>query len=180
MEVLVMTKYFESKIGVDYSGTMYHGKLQTGQKVAVKVWELESHSTAEEFDQFGKLCCNSKELYQRIVQMIGYYESKNRQISIYQYMPGGTLQHRIFGPLNSKTCALDWKARLKIALHIARDFKLESENIFLTKNGVPKVIVQLQRYVFCLELSMHFSATLLLLFEFFKCKGMSIFFSLSQ
>jgi hypothetical protein len=46
-----------------------------------------------------QLCCNSKELYQRIVQMIGYYESKNRQISIYQYMPGGTLQHRIFGEL---------------------------------------------------------------------------------
>jgi len=36
MEVMMMTDHF---------GTMYHGKLQTGQEVAVKVW-------AEEFHQF--------------------------------------------------------------------------------------------------------------------------------
>jgi hypothetical protein len=59
-------------------------------------------------------------LCQCIVQMIGYYESKTRQISIYQYTPGGTLQHRLVGPLNSRTHALRWKARLKIALYIAR------------------------------------------------------------
>jgi hypothetical protein len=99
MEVLIMTKNFAKKIGENSSGTMYHGKLQTGQKVAVKVWELKSHSAAEEFDQFGKICCNSKELCQCIIQMIGYYESKTHQISIYQYMPGGTLQHRLFGEL---------------------------------------------------------------------------------
>ncbi|CAN5975597.1 unnamed protein product, partial [Sphagnum jensenii] len=150
MEVLVMTNNFAKKFGKNHFGTMYHGKLQTGQKVAVKVWEQISHSVAEEFDQFQKLCCNSKELYQRIVQMIGYYESKNHQISIYQYMPSGTLQHRLFGPLDSKTRALDWKARLIIALHIAQGlqyflekyFKLESKNILLTENGVPKVTVQ--------------------------------------
>ncbi len=53
MEVLVMTKNFAKKIGESRSGTMYHGKLQTGQKVAVKVWELISHSAAKEFHQFG-------------------------------------------------------------------------------------------------------------------------------
>jgi hypothetical protein len=52
MEVLDMTKYFVKKIGVDCSGTMYHGKLQTGQKVAVKAWELRPHSAAKEFHQF--------------------------------------------------------------------------------------------------------------------------------
>ena len=55
MEVLDMTKNFAKKIGKNRSGTMYHGKLQTGQKVAVKVWELESHSAAVEFDQFRKV-----------------------------------------------------------------------------------------------------------------------------
>ncbi|CAM6033569.1 unnamed protein product [Sphagnum compactum] len=150
MEVLVITNNFAKKIGENHSGTMYHGKLQTGQKVVVKVWELKSHSAAEEFDQFGKICYNSENLCQRIVQMIGYYESETHQISIYQYMPGGTLQHRLFGPLDSKTRALDWKARLKIALHIAQGlphfpeqyFKLESKDIFLTQNGVPKVTIQ--------------------------------------
>ncbi len=50
-----MTNDFAKKIGENHSGTMYHGKLQTGQKVAVKVWELKSHSAAEEFDQFQKV-----------------------------------------------------------------------------------------------------------------------------
>jgi hypothetical protein len=55
MEVFIMTNDFAKKIGENHSGTMYHGKLQTGQKVAVKVWELKSHSAAEEFDQFQKV-----------------------------------------------------------------------------------------------------------------------------
>jgi hypothetical protein len=55
MEVLVMTNNFATTIGENHSGMMYHGKLQTGQKVAVKVWELRSHSAAEEFDQFQKV-----------------------------------------------------------------------------------------------------------------------------
>jgi hypothetical protein len=55
MEVLIMTKNFVKKIGENCSGTMYRGKLQTRQNVAVKVWELRSHSAAEEFDQFQKV-----------------------------------------------------------------------------------------------------------------------------
>ncbi len=55
MEVLVMTNNFAQKIGKNHSGTMYYGKLQTGQKVAVKVWELKSHSATKEFDQFQKV-----------------------------------------------------------------------------------------------------------------------------
>ncbi len=50
-----MTNEFAKKIGENHSGTMYYGKLQTGQKVVVKVWELKSHSAAKEFDQFQKV-----------------------------------------------------------------------------------------------------------------------------
>ncbi len=32
---------------------------------------------------------------EHIVQMIGYYESEEQQISIYEYMPGGTLEQRL-------------------------------------------------------------------------------------
>jgi hypothetical protein len=53
VDVMVMTDNFGKKIEEYGFGTMYHGKLQTGQEVAVKVWELRSHSTAKEFDQFG-------------------------------------------------------------------------------------------------------------------------------
>jgi len=53
MEVMVMTDNFEKRIEEYGFETMYHGKLQTGQKVAVKVWKLGSHSAAKEFHQFG-------------------------------------------------------------------------------------------------------------------------------
>ncbi len=69
MEVKVMTDDFQEKIeehfrGTYCHGTMYHGKLRTGQEVAVKVWEarapkynpaLRFLSGAEEFHQFEKV-----------------------------------------------------------------------------------------------------------------------------
>jgi hypothetical protein len=80
--------------------------------------------------------------------MIGYCDTEYKQISIYEYMPGGTLQHlHGEGLLDSKILALDWKTRLKIALHIMQGlkqfptggFKLFNNNIFLTENWVPKI-----------------------------------------
>ncbi len=47
-----MTDNYAKKIGEGRSGTVYHGKLLTGREVAVKVWALQSHSAAKEFDSF--------------------------------------------------------------------------------------------------------------------------------
>ncbi len=52
MEVKEMTDNFGKKIEGNGWGTMYHGKLRTGQEVAVKVWEQRPHSAAIEFHQF--------------------------------------------------------------------------------------------------------------------------------
>jgi hypothetical protein len=52
MEVMVMTDNFGKKIEENVFGTMYRGKLQTGQEVAVKVWAGRSHSAAKEFHEF--------------------------------------------------------------------------------------------------------------------------------
>ncbi len=55
MEVKVMTENFGKKIEEHYYGIMYHGKLQTGQEVAVKVWAGRLHSAAKEFQEFVKV-----------------------------------------------------------------------------------------------------------------------------
>jgi len=56
MEVMVMTDNFGKKIEENGFGTMYHGKLQTEQEVAVKVWAEQFHefrtSAAQEFHHF--------------------------------------------------------------------------------------------------------------------------------
>jgi RIO-like serine/threonine protein kinase len=53
LEVMDMTDNYANQIGEGRSGTVYHGKLLTGQEVAVKVWAQRSrHRAAEEFQQF--------------------------------------------------------------------------------------------------------------------------------
>jgi hypothetical protein len=143
MEVKVMTDNFGKKIEGNGLGIMYHGKLQTGQEVAVKVWAGRLHSAAKEFQEFVKFCGEYERCCEHIVKVIGYCEEGDQQISIYEYMPGGTLQD-----LHDKG-VLDWKTRLQIALHIAQGqqyFGLQyptlwRDTIFLTKNWVPKSIL---------------------------------------
>ncbi|KAH9555459.1 hypothetical protein CY35_08G114900 [Sphagnum magellanicum] len=131
MEVMAITDNFGKKIEENGFWTMYHGKLQTGQEVAVKV------------------CGKYEKCCEHIVKVIGYCEEGDHQISIYEYMPRGTLQQHLHdkGGLDSETHALDGKTRLQIALHIAQGlqhipalcFKLGSHDIFLTENWVPKI-----------------------------------------
>ncbi len=56
MEVMVMTDNFGKKIEENAFRTLYHGKLQTGQEVAVKVWAQKFYEfgtwAAEQFHQF--------------------------------------------------------------------------------------------------------------------------------
>jgi hypothetical protein len=55
LEVKHMTDNFAKKIGearFTKSRTVYHGKLLTGQEVAVKVWRPRFHSSAYEFERF--------------------------------------------------------------------------------------------------------------------------------
>jgi len=53
LEVMDMTDNYAKKIGEGRRATVYHGKLLTGQEVAVKVWALQSrHRVEPEFDEF--------------------------------------------------------------------------------------------------------------------------------
>jgi len=55
MEVMEMTDNLGKRIGEYGFGTVYHGKLRTGQEVAVKVRAATSHSAAKEFHEFQKV-----------------------------------------------------------------------------------------------------------------------------
>ncbi len=55
LEVKHMTDNFAKKIGEGCSGVVYHGKLLTGQEVAVKVWKSGYHSSALEFEWFQRV-----------------------------------------------------------------------------------------------------------------------------
>ncbi len=55
MEVMEITHKLANQIGISASGILYHGKLPTGQEVAVKVWRETLHSAAKEFFEFEKV-----------------------------------------------------------------------------------------------------------------------------
>jgi hypothetical protein len=44
-------------------------------------------------------CSKDEKFCEYFVQMIGYCDEECEQISIYEYMPGGTLQQRLHGEL---------------------------------------------------------------------------------
>ncbi len=55
VEVMEMTDKLANQIGKSESGILYHGKLPTGEEVAVKVWGKTLHSAAKEFFDFKKV-----------------------------------------------------------------------------------------------------------------------------
>ncbi|CAK9277913.1 unnamed protein product [Sphagnum jensenii] len=159
-EVLVATHKYAMQIGGSLSGRVYWGKLQTGQEVAVKVWADGSHQAATEFHSFKRVCDHWREHHKYLVQLIGYCDERGEQISIYEYMPGGSLQEHLHekGMLNLETHALDWGTRLKIALNVAQGLQSMHDGdpsdiyhhtilryqVFLTeKNWVPKIRLHL-------------------------------------
>ncbi len=50
-----MTDNFGKRIEEYGFGTVYNGKLRTGQEVVVKDWAARSHSAAKEFHEFEKV-----------------------------------------------------------------------------------------------------------------------------
>ncbi|CAK9881814.1 unnamed protein product [Sphagnum jensenii] len=133
MEVIVMTDNFGKKIEGNGWWTMYHGKLRTGQEVAVKVWPLGAPSAVVEFHEFEAVRAEYKGCCEHLVKVIGYCEG-DPQISIYEYMPGGTLQQYLHGEL------LLHIVQSKSLQHFpGLGFSLQNNDIFLTENWVPKV-----------------------------------------
>jgi RIO-like serine/threonine protein kinase len=55
LEVKDMTDNYAKKIGEGRSGAVYHGKLLTGQEVAVKLWKPGYHLYADEFGVFQRV-----------------------------------------------------------------------------------------------------------------------------
>jgi hypothetical protein len=98
-EVLVATRNYAKQIGGSFSGRVYWGKLETGQEVAVKVWIQSSQLAATEFHIFRRVCDHWREHQKYLVQLIGYCEEGGEQISIYEYMPGGSLREHLYGEL---------------------------------------------------------------------------------
>lgn len=133
-------------------GSVYKGRLEEGQLVAVKQHKLASSQTDEQFaSEVEALACAQ---HRNLVTLIGYCVENKLRLLVYEYICNGSLDRHL-SP-KSKT-NLEWKNRLKIALGSARALRylheecrvgciihrdMRPNNILLTHDFTPMVHTQ--------------------------------------
>uniref|UniRef100_N1QSV6 Receptor-like protein kinase n=1 Tax=Aegilops tauschii TaxID=37682 RepID=N1QSV6_AEGTA len=95
-ELKLITKDFQSIIGKGGFGIVYHGTLENGDEVAVKV--LMETSIAESKDFLPEVQTLSKVHHKNLVTLQGYCQNKKCLALVYDFMPRGNLQQLLRGP----------------------------------------------------------------------------------
>ncbi|KAI9165985.1 hypothetical protein LWI28_024146 [Acer negundo] len=142
------TKNFSERLGKGGFGSVFKGVLPNSRFIAVK--KLESLSQGEkEFRTEVRTIGNIQHV--NLVQLHGFCTQGNRKLLVYEYMPNGSLNSRLFHEKESRI--LDWETRYKIALGTARGLAylheecrdciihcdIKPENILLDAEFCPKV-----------------------------------------
>ncbi|KAK8446362.1 hypothetical protein SEVIR_9G477200v4 [Setaria viridis] len=149
-ELYDYTNHFsaENLIGNGGNSRVYRGSLACGQQVAIKLSKASAEASKDflrEVDIITKL------QHHRIVPLIGVCVEGPNLISVYSYLPRGSLEDNLHGERSKP--ALSWENRYKAALGIAealsyvhsggsrpvihRDVK--SSNILLTEEFEPQL-----------------------------------------
>ncbi|XP_062216230.1 protein kinase STUNTED-like [Phragmites australis] len=116
-ELYDSTNHFSSEnlIGNGGNSRVYRGNLASGQQVAIKLSKASAEASKDflrEVDIITKLH------HQRIVPLIGVCVEGPNLISVYSYLPRGSLEDNLHGERSSKP-TLSWENRYKAALGIA-------------------------------------------------------------
>ncbi|XP_011009868.1 PREDICTED: receptor-like serine/threonine-protein kinase ALE2 isoform X1 [Populus euphratica] len=130
-------------------GLVYSGVLEDGTKVAVKVLKRNDHQGGREF--LAEVEMLSRLHHRNLVKLIGICTEECSRSLVYELIANGSVESHLHGV--DKESALNWDARIKIALGAARglaylhedssprvihrDFK--SSNILLEHDFTPKV-----------------------------------------
>ncbi|CAI0396830.1 unnamed protein product [Linum tenue] len=131
-------------------GAVYKGKLKRiGQSVAVKQLDSTGYQGEKEF--LVEVLMLSILHHPNLVKLVGYCAEGSQRLLVYEYMPMGSLEDRLFD-LSNGMQPLNWKTRIKIAAGTARGLEclhsasppviyrdLKSSNILLDKDYQPKL-----------------------------------------
>ncbi|CAL9162377.1 unnamed protein product [Musa hybrid cultivar] len=119
-----ITNNFSRVMGKGGFGMVYHGCLEMGKQVAIKMRSLSSQQGMKEFLAEAQ---NLTKIYHRnLVSLVGYCIDKNCLALVYEYMQRGSLHENLQGlrMLNFSTAgrakALNWGQQLQIALDAAQ------------------------------------------------------------
>ncbi|WOL05773.1 receptor-like serine/threonine-protein kinase ALE2 [Canna indica] len=144
-------KFSSSKIlGKGGFGRVYHGIMEDGVEVAVKLLTREDHSGDREF--IAEIEMLSRLHHRNLVKLIGICIEGGIRCLVYEFVRNGSVESHLHG-VHKLMEPLDWDTRMKIALGAARglaylhedsnprvihrDFK--ASNILLEDDFTPKV-----------------------------------------
>ena len=148
-EIKRMTDHFQNKLGQGGFGSVYKGKLRSGQMVAVKMLVV-SKSNGQDF--INEVATIGRIHHVNVVRLVGFCTEKSKWALVYDFMPNGSLDKYVFLE-RENSITLSWERLHNIALGVARGleylhrgcdmlilhFDIKPHNILLDENFTPKI-----------------------------------------
>ncbi|XP_073007911.1 putative leucine-rich repeat receptor-like serine/threonine-protein kinase At2g19230 [Typha latifolia] len=126
-----MTKKFSRTLGKGGFGTVFHGSLEDGTEVAVKMCSLSSEQAPNLF--LAEVENLSRVRHKNLVSLVGYCMDRGQMAVIYEYMPLGSLEDHLRGKAGIAR-TLSWVERLQIVIDAA-------QGLDYLYNGCPMPII---------------------------------------
>ncbi|XP_039020160.1 cysteine-rich receptor-like protein kinase 26 [Hibiscus syriacus] len=139
----------ENKLGQGGFGSVYKGKLSTGQDIAVKRLSRESGQGDLEFKN--EVLLVAKLQHRNLVRLLGFSLQRTERLLVYEFVQNASLDRFIFNPKMREQ--LNWETRYKIIGGIARGLlylhedsrlriihrDLKASNVLLDADMNPKI-----------------------------------------
>ncbi|GKV31329.1 hypothetical protein SLEP1_g40025 [Rubroshorea leprosula] len=147
-EIKKMTRGFKDKLGEGGYGSVFKGKLRSGNLAAIK---LLAKSKANGQDFINEVATIGRVHHVNVVRLIGFCVEGSKRALLYDFMPNGSLDKLIFSGENNTS--LTCQRMFEIALGVARGieylhrgcemqilhFDIKPQNILLDENFNPKI-----------------------------------------
>ncbi|XP_062223819.1 protein STRUBBELIG-RECEPTOR FAMILY 8-like isoform X2 [Phragmites australis] len=119
-DILAATRDFneECLIGEGFTGRVYRGDFRDGQLLAIKRIDMVDLSLSEQDELMDMLWNISRLKHPNISALVGYCVEFGHCALLYEYAENGSLDDILFSAA-TRSRALSWKARMKIALGVA-------------------------------------------------------------
>lgn len=116
------TNNFDSNniVGRGGFGTVYQGVFPDGTKVAVKRMQVGPMSNKGNTEFEAEIGVLTKVRHRHLVGLLGYVVDGYERLLVYEYLSQGPLSRHLFECEKFNNKPLEWKARVSIALDVAR------------------------------------------------------------
>ncbi|XP_042487657.1 rust resistance kinase Lr10-like [Macadamia integrifolia] len=146
-----MTKNFSDKLGQGGFGSVYKGKLRSGNLVAIKMLAT-SKGNGQDF--INEVATIGRIHHVNVVRLIGFCFEGSKRALVYDFMPNGSLDKYIFNQEQRGNISLSsWEKMYKIALGVAHGieylhqgcdmqilhFDIKPHNVLLDEDFTPKI-----------------------------------------